>query len=174
MIDAIPVTSAARTLVDLADVLSERRLADAVHEAEVQRILDVRQVEAVLSRLPGRRGRHRLRRVLTAYGDGPPMTRNDAERAFLGLFADHAIPTPQSNVLVGGYEVDFHWPHARLVVELDGGATHRTGRAFREDRRRDRVPAVHGFQVLRVTWWDLVEDAAGVAETVRQVLLTRC
>jgi Protein of unknown function (DUF559) len=174
MIDAIPVTSAARTLVDLADVLSEQRLADAVHEAEVQRILDVRKVEAVLSRLPGRRGRHRLRRVLDAYGDGPPMTRNDAERAFLGLCADHAIPTPQSNVLVGGFEVDFHWPHARLVVELDGGATHQTQRAFREDRRRDRVLAVRGIQVLRVTWWDLVEDAAGVAATVHQVLLARC
>ena len=85
VLHGIPVTSPARTLVDLADVLSEQRLADAVHEAEVQRILDVRTIEAALSRVPGRRGRHRLRRVLAAYGDGPPMTRNDAERAFLSL-----------------------------------------------------------------------------------------
>lgn len=39
LLHGIPVTSPARTLVDLADVLSEQRLADAVHEAEVQRIL---------------------------------------------------------------------------------------------------------------------------------------
>lgn len=174
VVDAIPVTSPARTLVDLADVLSEQRLADAVHEAEVRRILDVRHVQGALARVAGRRGRHKLRRVLAAYGDGPPMTRNDAERAFLRLCADQALPTPQSNVLVGGFEVDFHWREARLVVELDGRAAHQTQRAFREDRRRDRVLAGHGIQVLRVTWWDLVEDAAGVAETVRLVLLARC
>ena len=76
--------------------------------------------------------------------------------------------------MVSGFEVDFHWANARLVVELDGGATHDTQRAFREDRRRDRVLAVCGIQVLRVTWWDLVEDAAGVAVTLRRVLLARC
>jgi very-short-patch-repair endonuclease len=174
VVDAIPVTSPARTLVDLAEVLSQQRLADAVHEAEVQRILDVRQVDAVLSRIPGRPGRHKLRRVLAAYGDGPSMTRNGAERAFLRLCADHGLPTPQSNVRVDVFEVDFFWPRARVVLELDGGATHRTRRAFREDRRRDRVLAGRGIQVLRVTWWDLVEDAAGVAETVHLVLLARC
>lgn len=84
------------------------------------------------------------------------MTRNDAERAFLRLCAEHAIPTPQSNVMV------------------DAGETHDTQRAFREDRRRDRVLTVRGVQVLRVTWWDLVEDAAGLAGTLRQVLLARC
>ena len=109
-------------------MLSEQRLADAVHEAEVRRILDVRHVQGALARVAGRRGRHKLRRVLAAYGDGPPMTRNDAERAFLRLCADHALPTPQSNVLVGGFEVDFHWREARLVVELDGGAAHQTQR----------------------------------------------
>ena len=102
------------------------------------------------------------------------MTRNDAERAFLRLCTDHAIPTPQSNVLVGGYEVDFHWPDARLVLELDGGATHRTQRAFVNDRRRDRALATSGIQVLRITWWDLAERAEAVAHEVRRVLLTRC
>ena len=102
------------------------------------------------------------------------MTRNDAERAFLRLCEEHAIPTPQSNVRVSGYEVDFHWPNAGLVVELDGAATHRTHRAFVEDRRRDRKLAEQGIQVLRVTWWDLAGDAAGVAETLRRVLLARC
>jgi very-short-patch-repair endonuclease len=102
------------------------------------------------------------------------MTRNDAERAFLRLCKDHAIPAPQSNVLVGGYEVDFYWPNAGLVVELDGAATHNTRRAFVADRRRDRRLAEQGVQVLRVTWWDLVDDAAGVAATLRRVLLARC
>jgi predicted transcriptional regulator of viral defense system len=52
LIDNIPVTSLARTLVDLADVLTEQQLANAVHEAELQRIFDLTQVQRVLDRLP--------------------------------------------------------------------------------------------------------------------------
>ncbi|MBN1530055.1 MAG: DUF559 domain-containing protein [Thermoleophilaceae bacterium] len=171
--DGIPVTSPARTLVDLADVLSAQRLADVVHEAEVQRIFDLREVGAALERGRGRRGAAKLRKVLRTY-EPPQMTRSDAERAFLRLCADHALPSPQSNVLIGPYEVDFLWPEARLVVELDGGATHRTQRAFVNDRRRDRDLAVRGIQVLRVTWWDLAERPRSVAGELRQVLLARC
>ena len=63
----IPVTSVARTLVDLAEQLSEDRLAKAVNEAELQRRFDLREVEGALDRLPGRTGRHRLTRVLADY-----------------------------------------------------------------------------------------------------------
>jgi very-short-patch-repair endonuclease len=174
VVDAIPVTSPARTLVDLAEVLSERRLADAVHEAEVQRVFDLTEIDRVLGRLAGRCGRHKLRRVIAAYDGGPPFTRNDAEKLFLSVCKDHAIPTPQSNVSVGGHEVDFYWPDARLVVETDGAATHLTRKAFHEDRRRDRALAALGIQVLRVTWRDLQIGGAGLAQEVERVLLARC
>jgi very-short-patch-repair endonuclease len=172
VVDAIPVTSPARTLVDLAEVLTERRLADAVHEAEVQRVLDVRAVERALARVPGRPGRHRLRRVLAAYDGGPPMTRSEAERRFLRLCELHSVPRPQANVLVGTYEVDFHWPGAKLVVEVDGRAVHHTRKAFHADRRRDRALAAEGIQVLRVTWSDL-DDEAGLARELLRVLRGR-
>jgi len=172
VIGAIPLTSPARTLVDLAEVLTERRLADAVHESEVQRVLDLRAVERAIARVPGRRGRHRLARVLAAYEGGPPMTRSEAERKFLRLCEAHSVPRPQTNVPVGGYEVDFHWPGAGLVVEVDGGATHHTQRAFHADRRRDRALAAEGIQVLRVTWRDL-DDGAGLARELLRVLRGR-
>ena len=102
------------------------------------------------------------------------MTRSEAEADFLRLWAEHAIPTPQSNVLVGGCEVDFLWPEARLVVEVDGAEAHHTRRAFHEDRRRDRTLAALGIQVLRVTWRDLDGGGAALAQEVRRVLLARC
>jgi very-short-patch-repair endonuclease len=174
VVDAIPpVTSAARTLVDLAEVLTERRLADVVHEAEVQRILDLRRIEQALGRVPGRPGRHRLRRALAAYDGGPPMTRSEAERRFLRLCATHSIATPQTDVMVGGREVDFHWPDAGLVVEIDGAATHHTRRAFHADRRRDRELAARGIQVLRVTWRDLEGNGSSLAAELRNVRLAR-
>ncbi len=173
LIDAIPVTSPARTLVDLAEVLNARRLADAVHEAEVQRILDLRGIERALARVPGRPSRHKLRRVLAAYDDGPPMTRSEAERGFLRLCETHSITAPQANVMVGDYEVDFHWPDASLVVEVDGAATHHTRRAFHADRRRDRELAGRDIQVLRVTWDDLDGGATELAAELRRVLRLR-
>jgi very-short-patch-repair endonuclease len=169
VLDAIPVTSPARTLVDLAEVLTERRLADALHEAEVQRVLDLRKVEQALARVPGRPGRHKLRRAIAAYGDGPAMTRTEAERRFLSLCEGHSVPRPQTNVPVGIYEVDFYWPDANLIVEIDGAATHHTRKAFHADRRRDRALAAEGIQVLRVTWRDL-DDQAGLAGELLRVL----
>jgi hypothetical protein len=63
-----------------------------------------------------------------------------------------------------GHEVDAYWPDARLAVEFDGEAFHRTTRAFQEDRRRDRRLAALGIQVIRVTWPDLQEAARLSAE----------
>jgi predicted transcriptional regulator of viral defense system len=62
----IPVTSVARTLVDLADVLDEQRLAKAVEQAELQRRFDLKAIEQARARVPGRAGRHRLAKVLAA------------------------------------------------------------------------------------------------------------
>jgi very-short-patch-repair endonuclease len=165
LVDAIPVTSVARTLVDLAEVLAEPRLADAVHEAEVKRLFDLRALEAALARLPGRAGGPRLRRVLAAY-ERRPFTRSEAERRLLALCRNQGVPRPRVNNLVEGYELDFYWPEARLAVEVDGAAVHDTRRAFREDRRRDRALATKGIQVLRVPPGDLGERFAAELRAV--------
>jgi hypothetical protein len=165
----IPVTSLARTIVDLADDLSEKRLGNAVHEAEVQRLFDRKAVERVQARLPGRKGRHRLTRILAAYGDVQPFTRNRAERLVLEMCKDHGIPTPQTNIWLGSEEVDFYWPEQGLVLEFDGGV-HRTTRAFYEDRERDRSLAARGIHVVRATDRD---DAAKLAQELKAILSVR-
>jgi very-short-patch-repair endonuclease len=164
----IPVTSVAHTLVDLADVLSEERLAKALHEAEVQRVFDLRAIERTLARLPGRTGGHRLRRVLAAYRPEPHFLRSHGERRLKRLREDHFLPQPRFNVWVAGHEVDAYWPDTRLAVEFDGGEVHHTRRAFHEDRARDRRLAAEGIRVARVTWLDL-EDEAGLAAELRAI-----
>jgi very-short-patch-repair endonuclease len=170
LIDKIPVTSLARTLVDLADVLPEKRLGDAVHEAEVLRLFDLRAVQRVLDRLPGRKGRHKLRRVLSAYRDVQPFSRSRAERLVLEMCEEHGLPRPQANTWMGSQEVDFHWPEAGLVLEFDGGAVHRTTKAFYEDRKRDRALAAQGIHVVRATDRD---EAHALAEELRTILSIR-
>ena len=159
--------------MDLADVLNERRLADAIHQAEVLRIFDLAAITEALARVPGRSGRHRLSQVIANYHPDPPLLRNEAEKRFLDLVEAHGLPTPHANVPLGGFELDFYWADARLAVEVDGGAVHHTKRAFHEDRRRDReLAALHGIQSLRVTWRDL-DRPAHLAGQLRQTLAQR-
>jgi very-short-patch-repair endonuclease len=169
-VDSIPTTSVARTLVDLADVLKERQLTRAVRQAELLKVFDRRAIEAKMDRLPGRKGSHRLRRVLVAYQPEPHLLRSKAEKRIKRLCERHHLPQPQFNVQVSGREVDAYWPEAKLALEFDGAETHYTRHAFHQDRRRDRALAVEGVQTLRVTWPDL---AGPLAEQVREILRQR-
>jgi very-short-patch-repair endonuclease len=170
VVDAIPVTSVARTFVDLAEVLNERQLTRAVRQAELLKVFDLRAIEAALERVPGRRGRHRLRRALVAYQPESHFLRSRAERRLKALCMRYGLPKPQFNVQVCGHEVDAYWPEAKLALEFDGVETHYTRHAFHQDRRPDRALAAEGIQTLRVTWPDL--DAA-LAEQVRRILARR-
>jgi very-short-patch-repair endonuclease len=164
----IPVTSVARSIVDLAEVLDEERLAKAVKEAEIQRTFDLLAIERVLTRLPGRTGRHRLAQVLAAYRPDPHFTRSGAERRFLELCQRNGLPTPRMNTWVGGHEVDAYWADVEVVVELDGVEAHGTRAAFHQDRARDRAMAAQGIRVVRVTWLDL-QDGPGLANQLNAV-----
>jgi very-short-patch-repair endonuclease len=171
VIDAIPITSVARTIVDLAETLTDPWLARAVHEAEVRRIFDLEAVEAALGRVSGRRGRHRLRRVLAAYRPEDHELESEAERRFRALCRRYGLPNPRPQ-LIEGYRVDFYWPQARLAVEVDGAAFHHTRRAFHADRARDRALAALGIQVLRVTWPDL-DRGQKIAGELQRALAAR-
>jgi very-short-patch-repair endonuclease len=170
LLDNIPVTSLARTLVDLADVLTEKRLANAVNEAEMKGLFDLRQVERVLERLPGRKGRHKLNRVLAAYRPVQPFFRSRNERFVHDLCREHGLPTPRVNTWVHTQEVDFYWPEAELALEFDGGAVHRTTKAFYEDRERDRALAAKGIHVVRATDRD---DPVALAKELQAILSIR-
>jgi very-short-patch-repair endonuclease len=169
LIDNIPVTSLARTLVDLADVLTEERLADAVNEAELREIFDLKAVERVLERLPGRKGRHKLQRVLSNYREVQPFTRSRGERLVWATCDQYGLDKPRVNVWVHGHEVDFYWPEAGLVLEFDGGV-HRTTKRFYEDRTRDRALAAQGIHVVRATDRD---DPQALANELLAILSIR-
>jgi very-short-patch-repair endonuclease len=171
VVDGIPVTSVARTIVDLAEGPA-RYLAAAVREAEVRKLFDLRAIDRTLGRLPGRRGQPVLRRALSAYRPESAFTRSGAERRFLEICRDHGLPVPQSNIWIDEFEVDFYWPDARLAVELDSPTFHMTVRAFHADRRRDRVLAARGIQVVRVPLDDL-ERPAELVRQLRRILARR-
>jgi very-short-patch-repair endonuclease len=67
-------------------------------------------------------------------------------------------------------EADCLWSSQRLIVELDGGRAHRTRAAFESDRERDRHLQTAGWRVVRVTWRQLDEPQALLAD-LRRLLL---
>ncbi|MDX6718629.1 MAG: hypothetical protein QOJ63_883, partial [Solirubrobacteraceae bacterium] len=127
----VPVTSVARTLVDLAATFALDDLARACHEAGVQHGTTPRHVEEVLARHPGRPGAARLRAVLR--GD-TRITLSGLERRFLDVLSDAGLELPQTNRPTGGRRVDCRWPEHCLTIELDGYRYHHSRHAWELDR----------------------------------------
>jgi very-short-patch-repair endonuclease len=172
--DGIPTTAIARTLVDLASVLTADRLAKALGEADRLRLLDVPTVERTLARTSGRHGpghstmREALRQL---EAHGPTLTHSELEDRFLSLVVrTHGLPRPSMNAYVAGFKVDALWPIERLVVELDGWAFHHHRAAFQGDRTRDARLATAGYAVLRFTYADVMERPAWMAQTIGAML----
>jgi REase_MTES_1575 len=157
--DGIPVTTAARTLVDLAAVLSPHELARAINQAEILRL-----PYPDLTRYAGRRGIAKLRRA------EPDNARNDFEAEFIAFLAAHGLPAPLVNVRMGTIEPDLRWPAHKVIVELDGFSTHGSRRAFERDRERDRRLSAAGWRVIRVTWRQLHEDRTELADDLHRLL----
>ncbi len=160
-VDGIPVTSVARTILDLASVLDKDPLLRVVEEADRREKFDLRAMERVMARRPRARGRVKLGEILADYRDAPD-TRSKLERDFFALVKRAKLPPPQLNTMVAGFLVDVCWPQWRLVVELDGRDFHARRRAFETDRIRDAALQRHGFRILRITYKRLREQPAAV------------
>jgi hypothetical protein len=171
----VPITTIARTLVDLAGCARRETVQRAVHEAEVQRVLDVDAVLAAIERLPGRRGTRALRTALGVAAPDPANGRFATD--FWQLCRDAGLPAPRLGAFVDGgdrlYEADALFPEHRVIVELDGRQVHETAARFQSDRRRDSVLAAAGYQTLRYTWRRLKDEPAAVAAELRAVLTRR-
>lgn len=150
-VDGVPVTSLARTLLDLAAAVPMRRLQKAVEAAEREDLLDLRAIERLLARARGHKGRSSLIQALRLYREPPPFTRSDLERRVHDLCVQAGALVPAFNACVAGYEVDALWEEKKLILEIDTYATHGGPAAFERDRERDLVLEDLGYQVARVT-----------------------
>jgi very-short-patch-repair endonuclease len=145
--DGIVATTPARTVVDLADVVTSRRtLERALDEASYLR-LDLTGLAA----RGGRRGSGLLSSVLVVHHPGSTRTRSELEELFLALIDRARLPRPEVNTHLEGFECDFVFRDERLVVETDGGAAHGTQRAKERDPMRDARLMATGWRVWRVS-----------------------
>lgn len=175
VVDGIPCTTLARTLLDVAEDATRREVERACDRAEAQRLLDMAAVEDVLSRASGRRGAAVLRSVLAEHCAGSTLTRSELEERFLAICREAGWPPDAVNAWIsypggGGAEADFLWRAQRLIVEVDGRDVHTTRRAFESDRRRDQQLLLLGWRVVRFTWRQVMFEPAYVVATLRALL----
>jgi very-short-patch-repair endonuclease len=164
----IPVTTPARTLLDLAANLPRPEFERVASEALVQGLTNAAELAALMKRHPRHPGLRRLRGLVDA-GE-PAFTRSSAERRFLDLVRRGQLPAPAVNVRLHGFEVDFYWRKASLVAEVDGRRYHSSPQRFESDRRRDAVLAAKGIRVMRVTWRQLETEPEALLVRLAQAL----
>jgi hypothetical protein len=175
VIDGIPCTTVARTLLDLAAVIDRRSLERAINQAEILQLFDLRAVNATLERAGRRRGTRALRETLTDLDPLIARTRNELEEAFLAGCRRSGLPLPDVNawLTIDGhtFRPDFLWRSHRLIVETDGWETHSTRRAFERDRRRDLLLLRAHYRTVRVTWRQVFGAWPEVAAGLRPLLV---
>jgi very-short-patch-repair endonuclease len=166
----LPLLSPARALLDIAEQVTDRQLELAFDRGIVDKILRPNEVTELLSRTKGRRGGPRLASLVERQASGPSITRSEAEERLFALFRAAQLPEPMVNQRLHGYEVDFHWPAERFVVEVDGFRFHSTRRAFEHDRRKDATLKAAGLTTMRVTWRQIEEEPLALVARVAQAL----
>ncbi|MBA2346820.1 MAG: type IV toxin-antitoxin system AbiEi family antitoxin domain-containing protein [Solirubrobacterales bacterium] len=161
------VTRAARTVIDLAELLAYDELRPIVDR---MRRFDVAAVRTAQERVPGKRGAALVRRLC---GRMEAHTRSEFERRYLRFCVERGLPLPDAvNEQAGGFLVDCHYRAVGIVVELDGRAFHLRQDQFKADRRRDRKLLVRRQSTVRLVWEDLDdEDAAETARDLRKILI---
>lgn len=168
----IPLTSVARTLLDLASGARGGGLARAIERSEQLELFDLREVDAVLARATKHRGAGRLRQALDLYRE-PSFTRSELERSFLELVREAGLPAPSTGVFVAGHEIDMYWERERFAVELDGFEYHRTRAAFERDRIRQEELKLAGIEMIRLTARRIEREPRVVARRLATLLAGR-
>lgn len=171
--EGIPVTSLARTLLDLAVRARPGQLDRYLERAEELGLLDLVAIEALLGRVGGHRGRGPLRRALALYRPDPAFTRSRFERDFRQRVNAAGLPAPSMNFNVAGYELDAYWPQHRFAVELDLFETHGTRAAFERDRLRQEELKLVGVEMIRVTRPRLQREPQAVVRNLALLLERR-
>jgi very-short-patch-repair endonuclease len=168
-VDGIRVTSIARTLLDLAEVVPLRQLRRAVEETEKLELFDLNALRRLIARSKGRRGVKPLTKVL-AENVVPEDARNELERLLPEICRAAGLPQPAMNVSVAGRVVDAFFAGYGVVAELDGHRWHRSREELQRDDEAIVALQLAGYQVLRFTYRDVTSRPEYVGDSIRCAL----
>jgi hypothetical protein len=151
----IAITTAARTVIDLAMYLDHRAIGRMFREALRLEATTANELQAALGRCRGRRRNRLLAGLATRYSSLPyHRTRSNPEARALEILHDAGVEPPRVNIEVAGEEADLTWPRRRRIVEIDGPDFHRFPA---EDARKQAKWERAGYSVRRLPSDDVYE-----------------
>lgn len=164
----LKVTTAARTVVDLARVLPFRAgTVTADHALELRRVTkdELRQVIVACRQWPG------VTRAAEVVEFANGLSESALESIARVAFRDLGLPPPQLNVWVGGDDVvgraDFLWEQFNTIGEADGKLKYKDPDRARRQLWRDSRLRDAGFEVVHFTWREINETPERVAASIR-------
>jgi len=176
----VPVTNPLRTVLDAAGVLSDEQMQAVLDAGIAQRLFAMRAVDAERARTakPGKNGTGKLKALLDR------QVLRDAERTVLEAhmarlwqrFAlpayefQHVIRSPDGRFLG---RPDFVIVEPKVIIEVNGWATHSSPTATDEDARRAHRLLANGWLILTFSWYRVRFESAAVAAEIRDVVSAR-
>ena len=159
----IPVTTPARTMLDLAAVVSDREFERAMDEAAYLR-LDL----SGLQPRPGRRGGAGSRASWPSIGPAPRRTRTKMEERMLALCRLHGLPAPLVNEVVEGYTSETSsGPSSGSSWKPTAGRPTAQGRPSRATASAMPTSSLPAGARCDVTWKRLTNEPAEVADQLQ-------
>ena len=170
----VPVTTPARTLVDLGAVAPRHVVESALEDALMRRLVSFDLLARTLKRLggSGRNGAGVLRELVEERDPATAPTQSVLEDALLRVLRKGGLPEPVRQHEVAGVRLDFAYPHLRLGIEADSRTWHGGRLDVERNSRKANVLVAHGWRVLHFTWGDVRRRPAYlVGEVARELAL---
>ncbi|MEO6125391.1 MAG: type IV toxin-antitoxin system AbiEi family antitoxin domain-containing protein [Ilumatobacteraceae bacterium] len=175
--DGIRLTSPARTLLDIADIVRDSAAASILEQLINSNMGTMATHIATLARLGHARrpGTATMARVIKGRPKWRKAMQSDLEAKVFAETANQGLPTPQLQyeiVLPDGKKIrlDFAWPQFRIALEVDHPFWHAGDESSHRDKRRDRKAGTIGWTTIRITDFDvrhgLTEAISDVAATI--------
>lgn len=171
-VDGLPVTTAVRTMIDLAARHQDHQIVALVDDVIGARLAT--RDRLFQRALELRLGRPRVQHIIDATQPGAEGTFYSwLERHTAGVFLANGIRGAEWNVAVAGGAavLDVLFRDASLPLEVDGPRFHELPAARRKDAKRSNLLRRLDLHPLRFTYSDIVEEPERVVAEVRRALL---
>jgi hypothetical protein len=165
----IPLTTGARTVVDLARTSSFPAGLVVADSALRQKLASKEQLRAVIADCPRWPG---LRQAADVVAFANSLAESALESIARAAFRGQGLPPPELQVYVGGENgivgrVDFLWRQYGTIAEVDGAKKYDTRSEAMYQLRRDARLREAGFEVVHFSWREITEMPAEVAASIR-------
>jgi very-short-patch-repair endonuclease len=153
LIEGIPATSMARTIIDLAEYLTPYALAIVVDDALQRKLVTLPQLVECYERVGRWAGRKRFRPIKEVLAERAASEKVESalERKILQVIRSNGLPIPELQYQFDSYRLDMAYPQYKVAIEVDGFAFHSTRESFDADRKRDNTLKLAGWNVVHFT-----------------------